>query len=156
MRKYLLMMTVVAGLVTSVAGFADQYSDCLKDSADKPDKKSFCFGQIQQSANEARDKAMDQAYQKAKTNIDQQFSDQSKKQPGTMAPAPMPTSNASSASSGNSSAAAEPSGNAGTGASTDSTSSSGSSTTGQPGTSRPSGVNVKPVPRDKPNGVQWY
>ena len=153
MRKYLLMMTVVAGLVTSVAGLADQYSDCLKDNADKPDKKSFCFGQIQQTANEARDKAMDQAYQKAKTNIDQQFSEQTKKQPGTMAPAPMPTSNGSSASSGGSSSATETSGNSGTGSSTDTTS---SPTTDQPGTSRPTGINVKPVPRDKPNGVQWY
>jgi hypothetical protein len=153
MRKYLLTMTVVAGLVTSVAGFADQYSDCLKDNADKPDKKSFCFSQIQQTANEARDKAMDQAYQKAKTNIDQQFAEQTKKQPGTIAPAPMPVSNGPTASSGNSSSATESSASSGTASSTDTAS---SPTTEQPAPSRPTGVNVKPVPRDKPNGVQWY
>lgn len=161
MRKILLTLTTVVGLGVNVACFADDYSDCLKDNADRADKKTYCFGVVQQKADDARDKAISDATQKAKTQITQDLTDTLKKQgPAPFGgPANAPSTGASSGASSSAASSGSSSSNTETetpSSSDNTTSSSSSNPISEPGTSKPSNTSVKPAPKEKPTGVQWY
>jgi hypothetical protein len=82
MNTLLVKSTLVAGLLFSLASLADdKMSSCLEANAGKADKTTLCNQQQLQTAIDARNKDLDQQYEKAKADLKKQQEDLSKKLP---------------------------------------------------------------------------
>ncbi len=163
MRTYLTTALVVTGLLTSIAGLADNdLSSCLQENANKPDKNTYCISQMQLSAIEARKKSMDDSYNQAKSEIAKQQPPLPAK-PGAPVPpvATMPTPSSSPSSTTTEPATtSNTTGTTSPGASP-SPSSAESTSSGTQSNTAISPPNKQPAQQPtgfgkKPASVQWY
>ncbi len=156
MKHILTTTTLIAGLVTSLACAAQsELSACLADNADKQNKMTVCLDQLHKSMADSKKQELQQKYEQTLTDLNKQ--DQSKKNanPTPEIPTPPSTSATESTSTGSSpttSSAPTADSTTTTTANTSSTSNSSDQST----TPQKKSVDVRPEPRDKPKGVQWY
>lgn len=159
MRYTLTTTTLIAGLVTSLYCVADSdLASCLADNADKKDKMTVCLDQLHKSMADSRKQELQQKYEQTVNDLNKQ--DAAKRNAGGTPQIPTPPSTSATDSTTASSSTTPPSTsssstNSTTTEPTTSTSSS-SSTTDQSTTPQKKSVDVRPEPRDKPKGVQWY
>lgn len=157
MKHTLTTTTLIAGLVTSLACPAQsELSACLADNADKQNKMTVCLDQLHKSMADSKKQELQQKYDQTLTDLNKQ--DQSKKNanPTPQIPTPPSTSATDSTSADSSTTSSASTSN---GSSTDTATSSApstSNTTDQSTTPQKKSVDVRPEPRDKPKGVQWY
>lgn len=152
MRNYLLMTTLVAGLVTSLVGVADSDMDsCLAANSDKSDKMSICLDQLHQSMADTKKQELQQQYNQAVADQTKQQQELAKKQGGAAGNASGGSVNTAPSTPSTPTTTTPPSSSE----NTQNSNSSGDNSSGTSTTQQKS-VNVKPVPREKPTGVQWY
>lgn len=164
MKYTLTTTTLIAGLVTSLYCVADSdLASCLADNADKKDKMTVCLDQLHKSMADSRKQELQQKYEQTVSDLNKQ--DAAKRGGSTTSPSNATPDNsnagasnpASQAPSGTASNTTTPSSSA-SGATTNesSTSTSSSTTTDQSTAPQKKSVDVRPEPREKPKGVQWY
>lgn len=180
MRHILFKTTLVAGLVTSLASVAATDLDsCLAENSDKKDKMTICLDQVHQSMADARKQELKKQYDDSLAELNKQQEELAKKQragggtssgPSSSSATGGPTNTGPSlpvnqpattpTNSENAPNATTTSTTTGNAASTTPTPAdqNGSQPTDQSSSTPPEkkGVDVRPVPREKPKGVQWY
>lgn len=181
MRHILFKTTLVAGLVTSLASVAvTDLDSCLAENSGKNDKMTICLDQVHQSMADARKQELKKQYDDSLAELNKQQEELAKKQRAAGgAAASGPTSSAATGgptNTGPSLPVNQPattptnSENAPNITTTPTTTGNAASTTPTPtdqNGSKPTdessstppekkGVDVRPVPREKPKGVQWY
>jgi hypothetical protein len=162
MKHFFLKTTVALSLVMSFSvASAGDLESCLADNKDNPNKMEVCLDQLHKSMGDAKKQELQQKYNQSMMDINKQQEDMANRNPQAGPALPPASSSAPSSSAGGAPSATTGTPSTGT-PSSDSTSSSTTqpsapaSPSTTPGPPTQKGVDVRPEPRDKPKGVQWY
>jgi len=160
MKHFFLKTTVALSLVTSFSvASAGDLESCLADNKDSANKMEICLDQIHKSMADAKKQELQQKYNQSMMDLNKQQEDMAKRNPAAGPALPPASGSAPNTSAGGTPTAPTSTPTTGTpptesSATQPSAPPASPSTTPGPPTQK--GVDVKPVPIEKPKGVQWY